>query len=388
MTKFILKHFVKEDSRNQRQAYAICASIVGILSNIVLFTVKGLIGFFAGSMAMISDAFNNLSDCLSFCISLVGFRIAGKPADKEHPFGHGRIEYLITLVVVVFIFIVGFEFLSQSLQRIKNPIPTKATPWMVLILIFTIIVKLWLSSFLGTVGRESDNLALIASSQDSRNDVFITIVAVVALVLSSYSSEISYDGIAGVVVSLFIFYSGYQIARETIAHLLGPSLDGDIVHEVKDIISRNPSVLGVHDLIIHDYGPSVRMGSAHVEMSNTYSLSEAHQIVDEIEKEIQEKCNISLTLHIDPVDMLDDQANTLKEFVQNIIQEKDMKLSMHDFHFDKEKEIISFDLKMPFDLSISENEIRTYIMDELKKKDITYACDITFDAGFTTTRSK
>ena len=388
MTKFILEHFVKEkeDISKKRSEYATCASIVGMIANLGLFAGKLAIGLLAKSMAVISDAFNNLSDCLSFFISFFGFRMANRPADKEHPFGHGRIEYLISLIVVVLIFFVGFEFLTESIKRIQNPVQTNFSWIMFVVLLLTVAVKIWLSHFLGYVGKESNNLALIATSQDSKNDVFITLVAIIALILSSQSTEISYDGIAGVLVSLFIFYSGYGLAKETFMNLLGTKPEGEVVDKVNAIIKNNKEVLGVHDLIIHDYGPNVRMGSAHVEVKNTLGLEEAHSIVDNIEKEVMNQCNISLTLHVDPVDVSDAETNELKEMITTLIKEKNASLSVHDFHLDKDTQTIGFDIALPLDETIDENEIKEYIQEKLKEKNISYACDITFDEGYVAKR--
>ena len=372
------------DNNTKRYLVTKNSSLLGIFSNLCLFILKLVLGLFSKSVSIMSDAFNNLSDCLSFVISLVGLHYANKPADKEHPFGHGRVEYIVSFIVTILIFVAGFEFLSESYKRIINPTPLNASMITILLLIGTIIIKIFLSLLLGEAGEEIDSLMLKASSKDSRNDVLITGVVLLALIFNIFNKSIPFDGIAGIIVSLFIFFSGYDLAKSTITRLLGSQLDEEVLNEIRTTILNHNSIHGVHDLIVHDYGPSVKIGSGHAEMSNNLTLDEAHDIIDAIEAVINKKFGIEFTIHIDPINVKDEEYESVYKKLEEVITSINKELSFHDLSVNKELKEISLDIEVPFGLDIANEEIESIIKKELND----YSIQLTFDRGYTVARSE
>ncbi len=387
LDKYLEKKNIK-DYPTKRHEITKISCLLGVFSNICLFIVKLILGFLISSVAIISDAFNNLSDSLSFVISLVGLHYASKPADKEHPFGHGRVEYIASFVVTIIIFIAGFEFLTESYKRIIDPIIIKPSLITIILLLLTIIVKVGLSIYLKKVGNEIDNLALIASGEDSRNDVLITSVVLLAIILYRFNNSLPYDGIGGIIVSIFIFISGYNLAKSTITRLLGSQVDEEVLKDIKDMILAHRGIKGVHDLIIHDYGPSVKMGSGHVEMSNQLSLDDAHQIIDEIENDIRNKYDVDFTIHIDPIDVRDRDYINIQRIINDLLASINPDLSSHDLQIDKDKKDISFDIELPFNIDVDHNNIEEILKKELNEKYPNHNINITFDRGFTVTKTK
>ena len=376
---------VKNVTENNLKRYVVTknSSLLGIFSNLCLFLIKLFLGLMAKSVSIMSDAFNNLSDCLSFVISLVGLHYANKPADKEHPFGHGRVEYIVSFIVTILIFVAGFEFLSESYKRIINPSPLNATLLTFIVLVLTMLVKVFLSIFLEKAGKEIDSLVLKASSKDSRNDVLITLVVLLALIFYTFNKKIPFDGIAGIIVSLFIFYSGYDLAKSTITRLLGSQVDEEVLNDIKEVLLNNEKVHGVHDLIVHDYGPSVKMGSGHVEMSNKLSLDEAHNIIDTIETEINNKFGVDFTIHIDPINAEDEEYGNLSKKLKKVISGINKEMDFHDLSINKETKEVSLDVSVPFGLDITNEEIEEIIKKELND----YKIQLTIDRGYTVARS-
>lgn len=367
MTEWLIARFVKNAENTAdpavRVRYGTFSSMTGIACNILLFLLKGGIGLFSGSIAVVSDAFNNLSDCLSCLISLFGYRMAAKPADKEHPFGHGRSEYVASLFISLIIFLAGFELLITGVSRIIHPSPVRFSWIMVIILIFSILVKLWMSMFYMNIGRRIDSSTLIASAQDSRNDVLSTALTLGAMLVSLSGISFPLDGIAGCVISLLILKAGYDIAKEIITQLLGRPLDPQLSKAIREQILSHPEILGVHDLIIHDYGPGVQIGSAHAEVDADMTLIKAHEIIDAAEEEINEKFHVNITLHIDPVETHNETMAIYKAAFEEVLNHLDPNLSLHDFRLRKKGdcEEASFDILIPYDCALTQDQINAQL---------------------------
>ena len=289
MTNLLVKIFIKnaDDINNDkvREHYGMLSSFVGIFCNICLFVIKFLMGILSNSIAITSDAFNNLSDCVSCVITLFGYRLAAKPADKDHPFGHGRMEYIVSIIISFLIFLVGFELLKTSFDKLIHPNTIVYSNIVLIIMIITVLVKIWMSMFNKKLGKKINNTAMIATATDSMNDVIATSTTIIALVLSRFTS-LPVDGVMGIVVSFFILYSGYGILNDTLSDLLGKPADKETVKDIEKIICDHDDIIGIHDLIIHDYGPGKAIGSCHVEVEANADFVKTHDLIDEIEKEI------------------------------------------------------------------------------------------------------
>ncbi|MCI5773291.1 MAG: cation diffusion facilitator family transporter [Erysipelotrichaceae bacterium] len=389
MTKLLINLFVKDHENinddHVRWCYGMLSSLVGIFSNICLFLVKFVLGIISNSIAITSDAFNNLSDCVSCVITLFGYRLASKPADKDHPFGHGRMEYIVSIVISFFIFMVGIELFKSSLAKVINPEPVSFNIIVFIIMVITILVKVWMFMFNRYLGNKIDNPAMLATSQDSLNDCIATLATIVALVLGNFTA-LPIDGAMGIVVSIFILFSGYGIVKETLDDLLGRPADKELVEKIKTLIMANEHIIGIHDLIIHDYGPGKAIGSCHVEVNAHDSFVTVHDIVDEIEKKIQEELHIMMTLHMDPVDNDDELTNHYKTMVTNIIKGIDEKLSLHDFRIvtGPSHTNLIFDIVLPFDCTLKDEQIKKMIDDKLTAHKERIFTVITFDHDYCT----
>lgn len=334
MINLLVRLFVKNpddtDNTDVRLAYGKMAGWVGIVSNLVLTISKVLAGFFAGSIAIMADGINNLSDAASSVVTLFGFHLSAKPADDEHPYGHGRFEYIAGLIVAMMVMIVGLELSISSIGRIVTPQPVSYSWLSYAALIFSIVLKLWMAVFNRNIGRRIDSPALEqATFADSRNDAIATFVVLLSTVIAQFTG-VHLDGWMGLAVSLFILISGGQLVKETLDPLLGEAPDAAMVSYVRDKISGYPDVIGTHDLMIHDYGPGRRFASAHVEMSRHDDVVESHRIIDQIEKDFLEQDQIHMIIHHDPVDEFDHK----RQFVLDQVHSIDKRLVVHDFESD------------------------------------------------------
>ena len=363
MTDFLVKRFVKnyEDVNdvNVRKDFSMLSGIVGIVCNIFLFALKYLIGTLSHSISVISDAFNNLSDCAGCFVTLIGCRLAAKPADKDHPFGHGRMEYLTSLTIAGVIIAVGIELLISSADRIANPTRTVLSAVVLASLLLSIAVKLWMSRFNLKLGRCINSSALLAVSKDSRSDVLTTLTAAAGLIASAFTS-LPIDGIMGIVVSLFVLFSGYEVICNTVDLLLGKPADALLTEQIRRLALENEHIIGIHDLIIHDYGPSNMIGSCHAEVSSEENLEEIHDAVDCIEREIHSNLNVLMTIHIDPIRLNDDRLNACRETVLSIVKTIDERLSIHDFRMvsGSTHTNLIFDIVVPFDCEYTDEQIK------------------------------
>lgn len=354
MTQFIIRHFIPDADNvrdNQvRERYGVVSGIVGLLCNLFLFAVKLCIGLATASISIAADAVNNLSDGLSSLISVVGFKLAGKAPDSKHPFGYGRTEYLAGLAVAFLIGVVGVEFAKSSLDRIIHPAPVRFSAVLMVILALSMLVKLWMGAFNRELGHRIDSTVLLAAMQDSVNDVITTTVVLVGMIASQFTS-IPVDGYIGLVVAVFILWSGVGIARDTLSPLIGQAADPDIAKSIENIVLEFDGIIGVHDLIVHNYGAGKSLASLHAEVPDNANFVAIHEVVDEAEKTVWEKTGVFVVIHMDPVSVDDARVNALREMTAAAITEVDPRLTMHDFRIvDGDRQInLIFDVVAPFE---------------------------------------
>ena len=334
MTKLLLRLFVKDyknkDKPRVRSGIGKLSGAVGIGCNLVLFALKLLVGTISGSVSITADAMNNLSDATSAIVTLVGFKLAEKPADDDHPYGHARYEYLSGLAVAAMIIVIGFELAKTSVEKILQPAAVEFTLPVAVVLLGSILVKLWLSLFNSSLGKYIDSSALLATAADSRNDVLAT-AAVLAAALIEWLTNWRIDGFMGLGVALFILYSGATLAKETISPLLGETASPQLRELIVGIVSSEPKVLGYHALMVHDYGPGQRFASMHVEMDQKEDPLLCHELIDNLERRCLQEHNVHLVIHYDPVVTGDEEMDRLKAVVEQVLREMDSQISIHDF---------------------------------------------------------
>ena len=388
MTKLLLGLFVKNsrDTENPatRAAVGRLSGAVGIVCNLLLVGLKLAVGILSGSVSVTADALNNLSDAVSSVVTLIGFRLAERPADSEHPYGHARYEYLSGLAVAALIIVIGFELAKTAVEKILNPTMVILSVPMVVVLAGSILVKLWMSLFNGKLGKLIDSSALKATAADSRNDVIATGAVLLAAVLE-YFTRLPLDGYMGLGVAVFILYSGVSLAKETISPLLGEAASPVLRQQIVTLVESNPYVLGFHDLMVHDYGPGQRFASLHVEMDEKEDPILCHEIIDDIERECLEKLNIHLVIHYDPVVTGDAELEGMRRQVLAHLQEVDERLTIHDFRMVKGggHSNLIFDVTLPHDMMGRELELKHGLEKALAAKNQgIYHTVITFDLGF------
>ena len=384
MTGLLLKLFIKDTdftSVKARSKVGRFSGIVGIFCNLLLFAGKISVGLLSGSVSIIADAMNNLSDASSSVVTFIGFKLAEKPADEDHPYGHARFEYLSALAVAALIIVIGFELAKTSIEKIINPTAVAFSIPVVIVLVLSIIVKLWLALFNGKLARLINSCTLKATASDSRNDVISTLAVMVALLLQ-YFFDWQIDGIIGLAVALFILYSGAMLAKDTISPLLGESISHELHDLIVETITENPKVIGYHDLMVHDYGPGQRFASIHVEMDSKEDPMDCHDMIDDLERECYQKHNVHLVIHYDPVITGDAENDRLKSIVLSLIKEYNDKLTMHDFRIvcGSGHTNIIFDIALPFELIDKKNDIKNHIDSGLAAlNEKTYYTVINFD---------
>lgn len=387
MTNFLVKTFVKDyekiDNTKVRESYGTLSSIVGIVCNIILFVAKFVMGSIAGSISIISDGFNNLSDCASCVVTLFGYKMAAKPADKDHPFGHGRVEYLTSLVIAIVIIMVGFELFTGSIDKVIHPSKVTFSYVVLATLIISIIIKVWMGHFNRKLGKQINSSVMLATAKDSLNDVVATSATVVALVASIWTT-VPIDGIMGIVVSIFILLSGFDIIKETVDELLGQPADEELVRKLSEMVEENSYAIGMHDLIIHSYGPGNLIGSVHIEVDGKGNIMEIHDVIDELERDIYEELNVRMTIHMDPVETDNELLNECREMMTSIVKGIDQGFSIHDFRIvtGPSHTNLIFDLVIPHNCKLEEKAIKSMINKKLEGRDTKYYTVITFEKGF------
>ena len=371
MTQFLITKFIKDsDNINDskvREKYGTLSSFVGIACNIILFVFKLIVGTIANSISITSDAFNNLSDCATSIITLFGYKMAAKPADKEHPFGHGRMEYILSFILAIIILMVGYELVKNSVKELIDPSKINFSIVSTVVLVFSILLKIWMSRFNNKLGTKLNNSAMLATSKDSLNDVVATSATLFALIVSQFTT-LPIDGMMGIVVSIFVLKSGFEIIKSTVDELLGQTPDPETVELIKKLIKEEPLVIGYHDLMVHNYGPGRHFGSAHIEVRSDVDFLVAHDAVDMIEKRVLEETGIMLSLHLDPINMDDEETKYYYDKVKGIVRSIEKETHLHDFRIvtGETHTNLIFDLVVPFNFKLNDDEIIKIINDGLK----------------------
>ncbi len=387
MTKFLIKSFIKDSENTKspevRTAYGKFAGILGIVCNFLLFASKLVIGILSTSVSIIADAVNNLSDAASSVISFVGFKLSSKPADEKHPYGHGRYEYLSALFVAIIVMVIGIELFKASVEKIIHPKAIDFGLPLVLVLVISVIVKLWMMKFTKTIGKKIDSNALTATSADSRNDVISTLSVLGASVISHFSGY-ELDGWLGLCVSACILFSGFHMVKDTIDPMLGSAPNATLAQMLKDEILTYQGVIGVHDLIIHDYGPTRKFASVHVEMPAENDALESHEIIDNIERNIFTSMGIHLIIHFDPIVTKAEINDNMYLKIEKILKEIDEKLSLHDLKVVncEDRTHLYFDCISPKEINIDDSLLTELIASKIKEMDASYICHVTVDKSF------
>lgn len=384
MINFLVRHFVgTEDikTHNARKNAGFLGSTAGIIANILLFILKFTVGALSGSVSVTADAFNNLSDTGSCIVTFIGFKIGDKPADAKHPFGYGRIEYISGFVVAILIIYAGAELAKTSFIKMINPAETEFTFLMPLLLLLSIPVKLWLSALNGKLGKMTDSPAMEASAADSRNDVIVTCATIVSAVLVKLTSFYALDGIVGVIVALFVLFSGISIMRETLAPLLGEAPKLELAEQIEKLILSGENVCGVHDIIVHNYGPGKYIASAHAEVPADCDILKVHDEIDNIEQHIASNLGVLMTIHMDPVETDNESLNKMRRMLSETISGIDQNMTFHDLRAvsgDTHTNLI-FDVVVPKKCKLSDDEIKARIDEAL---DPYYRTVIVFDRAY------
>ena len=351
---------MNENNQIQRTRTGKLAGLVGIVCNLLLAGGKIAVGAWAHSMSALADGLNNLSDATGSVVTLLGFKFAEKPADKEHPYGHARFEYLASLTVSVLILVIGFELAKSSVEKIIRPTPVEVSPLMMAVLVISVLVKLLMFFFNRRTGRAIQSPALMAAAADSRNDAITTAAVILAAVIEQFT-DLRVDGIMGLLVSLFILYSGISLAKETVSPLLGEGADSELHRRLTDYIGSCDMVIGCHDLMVHDYGPGKRYASIHVEMDKDVDAMVSHEAIDSMERECLEQFGVHLVIHYDPVSTNDPETQRLKQLVLTILKLKDERLEIHDFRVvtTDTHHHLTFDMVVPEDLQSEQENIKS-----------------------------
>ena len=385
MTKLLLRLFIKEYDQPKkpkvRSAVGKMSGIVGIVCNIVLFALKLIVGTVSGSVSITADAMNNLSDATSAIVTLVGFKLAEKPADEDHPYGHARYEYLSGLAVAALIIVIGFELAKTSVEKICNPTAVEFSIPLVIVLAGSIGLKLWMCLFNRTLGKYIESATLLATAADSRNDVISTGAVLLAAVLEMLT-QWRIDGYMGLAVALFILYSGAMLAKETISPLLGETASPELKELIVSVVTAQPKVLGYHDLMVHDYGPGQRFASMHVEMDQKEDPLECHELIDNLERTCLKQHNVHLVIHYDPVVTDDAEQDRIRSVVEEILQQTDQRITIHDFRTVRGKghTNLVFDIVLPAELMSQRKQIKKQMDEQLaQKEEKTYYTVVTFD---------
>ena len=387
MTKLLIRLFVPDYQNTQspevRGRYGHLSGLVGICTNLFLFVVKIIVGTLSRSIAITADAVNNLSDCASSAITLVGFKMASKPADREHPYGHARFEYISGLIVSIMIFVVGFQFAQNSVHKIFNPENSEFSLITALVLAVSILLKLWQCSFYRTVGNRTNSETLLASSADSRSDVISTSVVLAGALITRFTGY-NLDGYMGIAVAVLIMVTGYQLIRKTSNPLLGEAPSKQLVDDIYLTIKQNDGIIGVHDLNVHDYGPGRCFASIHCEVPAERDILVSHDIIDNIEREFLTEKGIHLVIHMDPIITDDERTNELKTKVSAMINTVSPEITMHDFRvvWGPTHANLVFDVCVPFGFFMGDSELVSTVTDGIRAIDPHYYAVVNVDHDY------
>ena len=392
MTALLIKLFIKNysdtKSMEARNRYGNLGSIVGICVNVLLSAVKIVIGFLGGVLSVMADGLNNLADAGSSVVTLIGFKLAGKPADRDHPFGHGRMEYISAFVVSFFILLVGFELLKDSFFALRDSSQAPAfSTTAIIALAISIVTKCWLYLFNRKIGKTIESTALVATAKDSLNDCIATGAILLAAIITRFVElPFNLDAVMAIGVALFILWSGVCSARDTLNEILGGPPEEQLVKDINDTILSFDEFYGIHDLIVHNYGPGRQFASVHVEVPHNANIVACHEKIDLCEKLVIEKLGINLVIHMDPIDTDDETIAKAREDMVQIIKEIDTNLTLHDFRMTPASDTrtnLIFDVVIPADFKMSEGELNDQICQMARERNKTYVCVITYDCDFT-----
>ncbi len=387
MSTLLVRLFIKDKDNvsdtKVRTAYGILSGVVGIVLNLILCAAKFLVGSLTGSIAITADAANNLSDAGSSVVTVFGFKLSNKPSDEDHPFGHGRIEYIAALIVSFLILFMSYELGRSSIEKIMNPDPVKFSVISAVIIAVSILGKVWLAFFNNKLGKKINSAAMTAVVKDSVGDILATSITLVALILSKFTT-LPVDGYLGILVSLFVLYAGIGILKETVGVLLGRPPEKEFVNEFEKRILSYDGVEGIHDMMIHDYGPGRLFGSVHIEVPANVNIRISHDVADIIEKEVGEAMGMTLTVHLDPIETDNETVNELKSVTASVISEIDKRYTFHDFRIVQgpTHTNLIFDLVIPHDHKQSRAEIADMVSDKIREYNPMYFCVITVEHNF------
>ena len=388
MTEFLVKRFVKDYQQTEavqvRTAYGTLSSMVGIFCNVLLFGAKLLIGLLINSISVMADAFNNLSDAASSIIGFIGVKMAEKPADDDHPFGHGRIEYIAAFIVAFIVIQVGFSLFKTSLNKILNP-ESMSFKWIsIVILSLSVAVKLWLSLFNRTLGKRINSKVMLATAADAMGDVVTTSATMLSIAVFGIFG-VNIDGIVGIAVSVVVMIAGVNIAKDTLAPLIGEAIDPQLYEQISNFVESFEGILGTHDLIVHNYGPSKSMASIHAEVPNDVNVERSHEVIDQIEHEAARRFGLLLVIHMDPVETHDGWIREFRDMLGEVLTELDSRLSFHDFPMVDGVEHINliFDLVVPREYKAAvQDNLKARISAAVRKRDPRCACVITVENSY------
>ena len=380
--KFFIKDYENIQDASVRQAYGMLGGVLGIACNLILFLAKLIAGIMTGAISIMADAFNNLSDAGSSIVTLIGFKLAGKPADKEHPFGHGRMEYLAGLFISAAIMLVGWQLGTSSIDKILHPEEVTYRMLSIMILIGSVIVKFWMASYNRYLGNKIQSATMKATAMDSLSDCIATTAVLLSIVIG-YFTDLQVDGIAGLIVSIFIFIAGINAMKDTVQPLLGQAPDAEFVKGIERVVMSHSAIVGIHDMMVHDYGPGRVMVSLHAEIPVEMDFMEAHDIIDDIEMDIKNEFQCDITIHMDPVVLEDEKTNQMRERVKGIVESVENDLTMHDFRMTTGplRTNLIFDVVVPYDSKKTDREIKEEITEQVSQIGENYYARVQIDKG-------
>ena len=389
MIRLLIKAFINdsEDITNTRvrEKYGVLSGIIGIICNIILFSTKLIIGILINSIAVITDAFNNLSDCASSTITIVGAKMSNRSPDREHPFGHGRFEYISALIVSFIIMFVGAQLFMTSLNKVISPEPVNFKLPLLILLIFSVFIKVWMYSYNKYIGKKIKSGVNFATAADSLNDVIAT-SAVILSIAVGYLLNIKIDGYIGIAVSVMVIFSGFKISKDVVSVLLGKPPEKEVVEALSEALLKDENIIGIHDLIIHDYGPGRIIASVHAEVSDEINIVKIHEVIDKTEHDIKSKLGIEIVIHMDPISVNSPETNQLKQMVIGIITAIDSSITIHDFRITNGENNINliFDMVVPCEMKPQKRKIIIESFEqELKAADSRFNAVINIDNGYT-----
>lgn len=381
ITEFLIRRFVKNYQQTNdsqvRKAYGFLSGGAGICVNLLLCTMKLIAGYISGSVGIIGDGINNLSDAGSSVVTMLGMKMSAKPADADHPYGHGRIEYLVAMVIAGVIVLVGAELAVTSVVKLLNPEPVEVSLAALGVMFFSVAGKMWLGAFNEALAEKTDSPVFYAVAADSRSDCYATAAVIICLVIYSFKGY-NLDAAAGIIVGCFIIYSGWQAAVETMQHILGKPTDPDFLQEIADIALEDERVLGVHDVMAHSYGASTIYASLHIEVPSTMRLVEAHAVANKLENKLAGKLQVQATVHVDPRLVGDPHFDALYTELQQILQEIDVHLTLHDLRI-AHGNTLFFDVKASYNFALPVEDLQLWINNKLRDREIAYRAIIRLD---------